>query len=95
MVGRSPLRIAVESLAEARAAAAAGSLPAALDLLDVGVAALGAHYRRSGVLDGTAMRLWSAGRLRAAGALAEAAAIMEGVLEDRIAEYEGRGAAAS
>lgn len=88
--GRSPLRIAVEGLAEARQRAGAGELEAALASLDLGLAALGGHYRRSGLVDASGLRLAVASRQRAEGALGAAFVAMEGVLEDRIAEYEGR-----
>lgn len=90
MESRSPLRIAVESLAEAREAAAAGELARALDLLDGGLAALGRHYQRHNLIDETGMKLALSASQRGRGDLAGAFAAAERVLEDRIALYEGR-----
>lgn len=87
---RSPLRIAVESLAEAREAAGAGDLARAVDLLDAGLAALGPHYQRAGLIDESGLQLALAAARRRTGDLAAAFAAAERVLEDRIAAYEGR-----
>lgn len=92
---RSPLRIAVESLAEARAAASAGDLERALDLVADGLAALGPHYQRAGLIDDSGLKLTLAAAQRRRGDLAGAFAAMEAVLEDRIAAYEGRSGDAS
>jgi hypothetical protein len=82
--------MAVESLAEARAAAGAEDLVRALDLLDVGLAALGPHYQRSGLIDDSGLKLTLASARRRQGDTAGAFAEMDRVLEDRIASYEGR-----
>lgn len=84
------MRIAVESLAEAREAASAGDLPRAVDLLDAGLAALGPHYQRAVLIDESGLKLALAGTMRRSGDLAGAFAAIERVLEDRIAAYEGR-----
>lgn len=90
METRSPLRLAVESLAEARQAAGAGDLARALDLLDLGLTALGPHYQRSGLIDDSGLKLTLAAARRRQGDAAGAFAEIERVLEDRIAAYEGR-----
>lgn len=90
MESRSPLRIAVEALAEARLAAGAEEFHRALDLLDAGLAALGPHYQRSGLIDDTGLKLALAAAERKNGDPHAAYAIVEQVLEDRIAVYEGR-----
>ena len=95
MESRSPLRIAVESLAEARVAAGADDFARALDLLDSGLAALGPHYQRSGLIDDSGLKLTLAAAQRRQGDLPGAFAAMERVLEDRIASYEGRSGASS
>ncbi|WP_434421793.1 hypothetical protein [Nannocystis pusilla] len=95
MDSRSPMRIAVESLAEARAAAGSGDLARALDLVDDGLAALGPHYQRSGLIDDSGLKLTLAAVRRRQGDAAGAFAAMERVLEDRIAAYEGRSGDAS
>jgi hypothetical protein len=87
---RSPLRIAVEALAEARLAAGAEDFHRALDLLDAGLAALGPHYQRSGLIDDTGLKLALAATERRSGDPHAAYSIVERVLEDRIAVYEGR-----
>lgn len=89
------MRIAVESLAEARAAANAGDLERALDLVAAGLAALGPHYQRTGLIDDSGLKLTLAAAQRRQGDPAGAFAAMERVLEDRIAAYEGRSGAAS
>ncbi|MCB9569614.1 MAG: hypothetical protein H6710_20765 [Myxococcales bacterium] len=89
MERRSPLRIAVEGLTEGRMAAARGALEEALDALGRGLAALG-PIRRQGVLDPLGLRLALAVRAQAEGRLAAAVAEMEEILEEGIAEYEGR-----
>lgn len=80
----------MESLAEAREAAAAGELARALDLIDGGLAALGRHYQRHNLIDDTGMQLSLAASLRGRGDLAGAYEMVWRVLEDRIALYEGR-----
>ena len=87
---RSPLRIAVDSLGEARRAAARGAFAEAIDAIDLGLTALGPHYRRGPLFDETGIRLGVATRQRIRGWLQDAYASLETVLEDRIAEYEGR-----
>lgn len=84
------MRIAVESLADAREAAGAGDLARAVDLLDAGLAALGPHYQRTALIDESGLRLALAAAMRRSGDLAGAFATVEPVLEDRIATYEGR-----
>ena len=84
------MRIAVESLADAREAASAGDLARAVDLLDAGLAALGPHYQRTVLIDESGLRLALAAAMRRNGDLAGAFASAERVLEDRIASYEGR-----
>ncbi|MBL9106295.1 MAG: hypothetical protein JNL82_35560 [Myxococcales bacterium] len=95
MDSRSPLRIAIESLAEARQALVDDDLPRALDLLDAGLAALGPHYQRAPLLDPGALALALAADLRRKGELDEAYTATERVLEDRLAQYAGRSGAAS
>lgn len=90
MESRSPLRIAVESLAEARQAAGAGDLARALDLLDLGLAALGPHYQRAHLIDDSGLKLTLAALQRRQGDASGAFTAIERVLEDRIASYEGR-----
>jgi hypothetical protein len=92
---RSPLRIAVESLAEARLVAGADDFDRALDLLDLGLAALGPHYQRAGLLDDSGLKLTLAAAQRRQGDTIGAFEVMERVLEDRIASYEGRKGEAS
>lgn len=90
MDSRSPLRIAIESLAEARQAMVDDDLPRALDLLDAGLAALGTHYQRHPLLDPSGLGLALAAEHRRKGDLDSAVTATEQVLEDRIAQYQGR-----
>ncbi len=92
---RSPLRIAIESLADARMAMADDDLPRALDLLDAGLAALGPHYQRHPLLDPSGLGLALGAEHRRKGDLDSAFTAIEQVLEDRIAQYSGRSGAAS
>jgi hypothetical protein len=92
---RSPLRIAIESLADARQALVDDDLPRALDLLDAGLAALGTAYQRAPLLDPSGMSLAVAAEHRRKGDLDSAYDETERVLEDRIAQYAGRTGAAS
>ncbi len=84
------MRIAVESLADAREAAGAGDFARAVDLLDAGLAALGPHYQRAVLIDESGLKLALAAAMRRSGDLAGAFATVEQILEDRIAAYEGR-----
>lgn len=95
MDSRSPLRIAIESLAEARQALVDDDLPRALDHLDAGLAALGPHYQRHPLLDPSGLGLAIAADLRRKGDLDAAYNAVERVLEDRIAQYAGRSGPAS
>ncbi|MEZ4451552.1 MAG: hypothetical protein R3B09_18925 [Nannocystaceae bacterium] len=90
MERRTPLRIAVDSLSDARRAASRGAWAEAIDAIDLGITALGPHYRRGRLFDETGIRLCVAMRQRVRGWLRDAYAGLETVLEDRIAEYEGR-----
>jgi hypothetical protein len=87
---RSPLRMAIESLADARQAMADDDLARALDLLDAGLAALGTHYQRHPLLDPSGLGLAVAAEHRRKGDLDSAYDETERVLEDRIAQYAGR-----
>lgn len=95
MESRSPLRIAIEALADARKVAGAGDFVGALDLLDVGLAALGPYYQRVGLIDDSGFRLTLAAAQRRQGDAVGAYEAMERILEDRIAAYEGRSGDAS
>lgn len=95
MESRSPLRIAVESLAEARQAVADDDMVRALDCLDAGLAALGPHYQRHPLLDSSGLGLAIAAEHRRKGDVDSAFTEAERVLEDRIAQYSGRSGAAS
>lgn len=87
---RSPLRIAIESLAAARQAVVDDDMPRALDLLGDGLAALGTAYQRHPQLDPSGLAIAVAAEHRRKGDLDSAYDEMERVLDDRIAQYAGR-----